>query len=279
MSDSVNYAKLFGFKSIPAAVIFAICYIPLCVWFIPKVIMRRTYVVFTVTLFCFMRVLAFIIRVVLIASNTAGENENVFITDEVLFSIGFFGLLFGAYGLVLDRLSLLTTSKAYDNPLSFLMQNRKLFHLALTAGMIMGIIGITDSTSSTPSSSGPTLRKASVIVFVILTVLQAYQTFILVMSERSENSETLAHDLGSSIGARHGAMIFGAISVLLLVREIYMLATIGSSTTQNKEYTWYPFVALPELVCVALYALPGIIPPPAPGIYDLPKNGHSSTFI
>ncbi|KAJ3812085.1 hypothetical protein F5876DRAFT_38260 [Lentinula aff. lateritia] len=269
MSNSVNYAKLFGFKSIAAAVIFAICYVPLCIWFIPKVIMRRTYVVFTVTLFCFMRVSAFIIRVVLIASNTAGENENVFITDEVLFSIGFFGLLFGAYGLVLDRLSLLTTSRAYDNALSFLMQNRKLFHLALTAGMIMGIIGITDSTSSTPSSSGPILRKASVIVFVVLTVLQAYQTFILVMSE--QNPETLAHDLGSSIGARHGAMIFGAISVLLLVREIYMLATIGSSTTQNKEYTWYPLVALPELVCVTLYALPGIIPPPAPGIYDLPK--------
>ncbi|KAJ3983330.1 hypothetical protein F5890DRAFT_1523855 [Lentinula detonsa] len=272
MSNSVNYADLFGFKSIPAAVIFAICYVPLCCWFIPKVIVRRTYVVFTVTLFCFMRVSAFILRVILIASESVGENESVFITDEVLFSIGFFGLLFGAYGLVLDRLSLLTTSKAQTYPLSFLIQNRKLFHLVLTAGMIMGIIGITNSTSSTPSSSGSTLRKASVIVFVVLTILQAYQTFVLVMLERSENPEALTLYLGHSIGARHGAMIFVCISVLLLVREVYMLATIGSSITQNKEYTWYPLVALPELVCVTLYALPGIIPPPAGSqIYDLPR--------
>ncbi|KAJ4475507.1 hypothetical protein J3R30DRAFT_3499954 [Lentinula aciculospora] len=266
MSDSVNYAKLFGFKSIPAAVIFAVCYIPLCVWFISQAIKRRTYVVFTVTLFCVMRVSAFVLRIVLIASENVGENESVFITDEVLFSIGFFGLLFGAYGLVLDRLSLLTVPKAYDNPLTFLMHNRKLFHLALIAGMIMGIIGISDSTSSTPSSSGSTLRKASVVVFVVLTILQAYQTIILVMSERSENPEVIAHYFGNSIGARHDAQIFVGISALLLIREIYMLATIGSSTTQNRESTWYPFVALPELMCVMLYALPGIIPPPAPSI-------------
>ncbi|KAJ3730261.1 hypothetical protein C8R42DRAFT_637044 [Lentinula raphanica] len=271
MSDSVNYAELFGFKSIPAAVIFAVCYAPLCCLFVPKAIMRRTYAIFTVTLFCFMRVSAFILRVVLIASDSAGENESVFITDEVLFSIGFFGLLFGAYGLVLDRLSILTTYKPYNYPLSFLLQNRKLFHLALVAGMVMGIIGITDSTSSTPDSSGPTLRKASVIVFMVLTVLQAYQTFILVMYERSENSEAIAHQLGNSIGARHGAMIFVGISALLLLREIYMLATIGSSVTQNKEYMWYPLVALPELACVVLYAVPGVIPPSPSGSYDLPR--------
>ena len=53
-----------------------------------------------------MRFGAFILRVALIASNSIGEDENVFIVDEVLFSIGFFGLLFGAYGLVLDRLGI-----------------------------------------------------------------------------------------------------------------------------------------------------------------------------
>ncbi|KAE9395996.1 hypothetical protein BT96DRAFT_825425 [Gymnopus androsaceus JB14] len=262
-SDSVNYAKLFGFKSIPAAVIFAICYIPLCLWFIPKVLMRRTYVVFTVTLFCFMRFGAFVLRIALIASNSIGEDENVFIVDEVLFSIGFFGLLFGAYGLVLDR------SAYYNNPLNVLMSNRKLFHLVLTAGMIMGIIGISDSTGSSPSSSGTTLRKASVIVFLILTLLQAYQTFTLVMAERSD-PKTRTHNLGDTIGARHGAIIFGAIAGLLLVREIYLVSTISSTIKQNKEETWYPLVALPELICVVLYALPGVIPP-TPSSCDLPR--------
>jgi len=269
-SDSINYAKLFGFKSIPAAVIFAICYLPLCLWFIPKVIMRRTYAVFTVTLFCLMRFAAFIIRVALLASNSIGEDENVFIVDEVLFSIGFFGLLYGAYGLVLDRLALCATSQYHENPVNAILGNRKLFHLVLLAGLIMGIIGITDSTGSSPSSTGTTLRKASVIVFLILTLLQAYQTFNLVRAERSEDSKFRVQSLGDTLGARHGAIIFGAIAAFLLVREIYLVSTISSTIKQNKEDTWYPLVALPELICVVLYALPGVIPP-TPGSSDLPR--------
>ena len=168
------------------------------------------------------------------------------------------------------------------------MSNRKLFHLVLTAGMIMGIIGISDSTGSSPSSSGTTLRKASVIVFLILTLLQAYQTFTLVMAERSgkmtfssssfeyvsdvllEDPKTRTQNLGDTIGARHGAIIFGAIAGLLLVREIYLVSTISSTIKQNKEETWYPLVALPELICVVLYALPGVIPP-TPSSCDLPR--------
>ncbi|KIK64523.1 hypothetical protein GYMLUDRAFT_71341 [Collybiopsis luxurians FD-317 M1] len=263
-SDPVNYAKLFGFKSIPAAVVFAACYIPLSILFIPKLIQHRTYLMLTVTLFCWIRLGAFGLRTVLIASKSAAENESVFITDQVLFSIGFFGLLYGAFGLVVDRLEL---RESFDSkirsyhPLNSILRNRKLFHLALTGGMVMGIIGITNSTGSTPSSSGNTLRKASVIVFVVLTLFQAYQTFTLVMAERSEDPEDRVKYLGNTVGARHGAIIFALVSVLLLVREIYMLATIDSSVKQNKETTWYPFVALPELVCVTLYSLPGIIPP------------------
>ncbi|KAE9405801.1 hypothetical protein BT96DRAFT_988054 [Gymnopus androsaceus JB14] len=241
-SDSINYAKLFGFKSIPAAVIFAICYLPLCLWFIPKVIMRRTYAVFTVTLFCLMRFAAFIIRVALLASNSIGEDENVFIVDEVLFSIGFFGLLYGAYGLVLDRLALCATSQYHENPVNAILSNRKLFHLVLLAGLIM----------------------ASVIVFLILTLLQAYQTFTLRIPSFALSLLVTPSELVTE------RIIFGAIAALLLVREIYLVSTISSTIKQNKEDTWYPLVALPELICVVLYALPGVIPP-TPGSSDLPR--------
>ncbi|KAE9405794.1 hypothetical protein BT96DRAFT_934554 [Gymnopus androsaceus JB14] len=272
-SDSINYAKLFGFKSIPAAVIFAICYLPLCLWFIPKVIMRRTYAVFTVTLFCLMRFAAFIIRVALLASNSIGEDENVFIVDEVLFSIGFFGLLYGAYGLVLDRrfadaelnsLALCATSQYHENPVNAILSNRKLFHLVLLAGLIMGIIGITDSTGSSPSSSGTTLRKASVIVFLILTLLQAYQTFTLRIPSFASSLLVIPSGLVTEL------LSLGPLQLFLLVREIYLVSTISSTIKQNKEDTWYPLVALPELICVVLYALPGVIPP-TPGSSDLPR--------
>ena len=42
-------------------------------------------------------------RAILIGSKSAGENENVFIADEVMFGVGFFALLYSAFTLVLDR--------------------------------------------------------------------------------------------------------------------------------------------------------------------------------
>ncbi|KAF9066003.1 hypothetical protein BDP27DRAFT_1547739 [Rhodocollybia butyracea] len=273
-SDSdapINYAALIGYKSIPAAVIFALCYLPLCIWFIPKLLTRRTYVISTLTLFCSMRLTAFILRVVLIASKNVGQDKNVLIVAEVFFSIGFFGLLFAAYGLVVDRLELCEARAPpkYENPFNLLTRNRRLFHLVAVAALIMGIIGITDSTgsSSSPSSSGTALRRASVAVFLVLTLVQAYQTFVLVRTERSENPILHAQNLGDSIGSTHGSIIFTVMAGLLIIREIYMVATIGSITLSNKEDMWYPLVALPELLCVALYVAPGVIPPPVPIAY------------
>jgi hypothetical protein len=49
------------------------------------------------------RVTAFIIRAILAGSNAAGEDWGLLIGDQILFSVGFFGLLYSAYTLVLDR--------------------------------------------------------------------------------------------------------------------------------------------------------------------------------
>ncbi len=43
------------------------------------------------------------IRAILIGSDSAGKNFGLFIADEVMFGIGFFGLLYAAYTLVLDK--------------------------------------------------------------------------------------------------------------------------------------------------------------------------------
>lgn len=47
--------------------------------------------------------------------------------------------------------------------------------------------------------------------------------------------------------------------LLLLVREIYLTATIGNISHQN-EASWYPLSALPELLAVCLFAFPGLVP-------------------
>ncbi len=43
------------------------------------------------------------IRAIVIGSDSAGKNLGLLIADEVLFGIGFFGLLYAAYTLVLDK--------------------------------------------------------------------------------------------------------------------------------------------------------------------------------
>lgn len=49
------------------------------------------------------RVTAFIMRAIIAASDSAAENKSLAIADEVLSGVGFFGLLYSAYTLVLDR--------------------------------------------------------------------------------------------------------------------------------------------------------------------------------
>ena len=48
------------------------------------------------------RIVAFVLRAFLAGSETAGENLSLLITDQILFGVGFFALLYSAYTLVLD---------------------------------------------------------------------------------------------------------------------------------------------------------------------------------
>jgi hypothetical protein len=120
--SSTDYATAFGFHSIPAAVILTLVYLPLFLWFIRQSIKNTTYVYISLSVFCLsespllifvslaitlleslVRVVAFIMRAMLIGSKSLGQNLNVFIADEIMFGVGFFALLYSAYTLVLDR--------------------------------------------------------------------------------------------------------------------------------------------------------------------------------
>jgi hypothetical protein len=49
------------------------------------------------------RVTAFVMRATLAGSDGAGERLGLCIGEQVVYSVGFFGLLYSAYTLVLDR--------------------------------------------------------------------------------------------------------------------------------------------------------------------------------
>lgn len=102
-------------------------------------------------------------RAVLAGNKTAGQNINLVIAQMVIYNVGFSGLLYSSYTLVLDRSVFLPLgngrltitlelSDKLTNPeghegqgvFSFfkrLLRNLMLFRLALTAAIVIGIIG------------------------------------------------------------------------------------------------------------------------------------------
>ncbi|KAF9066022.1 hypothetical protein BDP27DRAFT_1228246 [Rhodocollybia butyracea] len=267
---AVNFAKISGWESIPAAAIFAVLYAPLTVFFLFKIIHERRRVLFTMTLFCLIRVTAFVLRAVSIGVTSAGESEGVFIATEVLFSVGFFGLLYSAYTLVVDRLELCDN---VDHPVPIIgnilhfARNRRLIRIALTIPVALGIAGIDIISSNPTSSTGLALRKASAVIFLVLTIFQVLQTLVLIRAEHQKKDP-----LKSSIGLRprHVSLLFGVIALLLLIREVFSVATINDFTKANNEHFWYPLIAVPELLCAVIYAIPGLIPPKVVPKGDLP---------
>ncbi|KAG5636341.1 hypothetical protein H0H81_008363 [Sphagnurus paluster] len=257
-SQGPNYADFFGIHSIAAAVIFAVAYVPLAGWFAIQSFGRPTYVFLILTFFCAIRIAGFIIRAILAASDSVASNLGVLIAEQVLFGVGFFGLLYSAYTLVLDRWSLTSTAPGTD-PLSRFTHNRRIFRIALMIGVVLFIVGITEATNTDPYK-GNSLRVAGTIVFLVLTVLLAYQTVLLSRIELRENDYNSRAKI-NSVGRQHGAYILCTIAVLLIVREAFSTVAVFDHAKQYNERLWYPLYALPELLAVILYTAPGLVPP------------------
>lgn len=59
-------------------------------------------------------------------------------------------------------------------------------------------------------------------------------------------------------GRRHGALFLLAIIVLFLIKEVYLVATL--SQTNSNETLFYCLAVLPEFLAVLLFAVPGLVP-------------------
>ncbi|KAF9644902.1 hypothetical protein BDM02DRAFT_3149699 [Thelephora ganbajun] len=256
-SGQINYAHASGINSVAAAVIFAVFYGILLPYYLWRAIRNPTYVLIILSLFCAIRVTAFVMRAVLAGSSSAGTDVGLVIGESIVYSVGFFGLLYSAYLLVLDRDIISGTVRR--NPISRITSNRHLIRLALVAAVVIGITGSTYISSTKPQdiSLSKTLRKVSVIIFLVVTALLAVHTLFLV---RGENAALRRGSLqGTSFGTTYGMYILCLIVIFLLIREIYLTATISSISRQN-EAVWYPLAALPELLAVFLFAVPGLVP-------------------
>ena len=59
---------------------------------------------------------------------------------------------------------------------------------------------------------------------------------------------------------RYGDYILLIISLLLLIREIFSIATVNNAAKQDNEHLWYPLIALPEILVIIFYLTPGLVP-------------------
>ena len=63
-----------------------------------------------------------------------------------------------------------------------------------------------------------------------------------------------------SVGVRFGNHILLIISFLLIIREVFSVATVNNAAKQDNERFWYPLISLPEILVVMLYITPGLVP-------------------
>jgi len=144
-----------------------------------------------------------VIRAVLAGSSTAGQNVNLLVAEESILGIGFFSLLFSAYTLVLDlyvgiisssaatnswfsRFSILLSDYPTKSRILRFTQNRRAFKIVLIVAVALGIAASsTFDASPNASNTSSSLRKASTIIFLVLTALQAIQTIYLAKIQMS----------------------------------------------------------------------------------------------
>lgn len=109
------------------------------------------------------RVTAFTMRAILAGSDSAGTNSNLVVAQAVIYSVGFFGLLYSAYTLVVDRYvsqvfapdtesdaGTLHREKMIPQQIQLpgilgrirkLMSNNHLVRIVLTVAVALGVIG------------------------------------------------------------------------------------------------------------------------------------------
>ncbi|KAH7918265.1 hypothetical protein BV22DRAFT_1134715 [Leucogyrophana mollusca] len=159
-----TYAEYLEIHSLAGAVIFAILYLPVLAFFVTKAFARPTYVYIILCLFATIRVTAFILRAILTRVYADQINLSFFLAYEIIYNVGFFGLLYSTYILGADR----DAFARNDNIISRIIQKRFLFRLCLMAAVAIGITGAVQSSSGGSTSSvntGNTPRKVGIYIF------------------------------------------------------------------------------------------------------------------
>lgn len=183
------------------------------------------------------------------------------------------------------------------NPISKITSNRRIIRLALVAAVAVGISGSTyySTTNQSDINLYNSLRTVSSVIFLVVTALLVIHTLLLAREERAARGKSppplsiyrsatqhfILHAAHGELpsGAARGMPILCLIVIMLLIREIYLTATIKS---KQHEATWYPLAVLPEFLAVALFAVPKLVPEKRELLaraHDREKNPESTELV
>lgn len=250
MSSQTNFAYFLGIHNFGAAVFFAVAYFLCLPYFIFRAVKRPQYVYIIAAVFCTIRLTAFSMRAAMAKSSKAASDEGLAIGYSILNNVGFFGLLYSVYTLVLDREKI--TGIPLRGYLARILQNRSLIRILLIVAIAIGITGgnlMFETTKPSTIQTAKDLRNASIYIFLGVTCLLAIQTILVAQGE-----------LSSDKGSPRNVMLLSILTLLLVIRESYLAATTNHPSASTNEDFWYPLAALPELLAISILGIPGLVP-------------------
>ncbi|KAF9047225.1 hypothetical protein BDP27DRAFT_1346215 [Rhodocollybia butyracea] len=193
-----------------------------------------------VGIFCLYRLVVFIIQAILTRTASVHIKDIIalIVADEALFSIGFVTLLYVAF--------------CEPHPYQFF----------LFAAVLCELVGINSHWGSTTGTLSSTSNwvKASILIIFLATLIQVFHTVNLIWlcrraPQKPEHLNPNSPSASSStLGSTCTTLILSTTSILLLIRGITSL--VITFQVQNDPIIWYTLIALPELLCVVLYAVP-----------------------
>lgn len=255
-STPINYASYVGIDSLPLAIVFAAIYVPLAAFFIFRAIRNPILALIMMVLFCFLRVTAFAMRAYIAASTSAAQNKTLVMVESIIYGVGFLGVLNSVYNLQIDRQEASGRNQHY-NPFNRITGNGHVVHLVLFGAVVLSIIGTTDVYSAKSVSLGKTFREIAAIMFAGVTGILVLRCALHLREHASFNGQYKRQE---SIGEKYGNHILLLISLVFLLREVYLVITVNNASTQKNETLFYLLEAVPELIGVCLVATPGLIP-------------------
>ncbi|KAK9320594.1 hypothetical protein V1517DRAFT_375511 [Lipomyces orientalis] len=200
------------------------------------------------SLFCICRIVAS--ALVIAVEKSSDPSNGLIVAEMIVSSIALTPLTLAALGF-LKTSAQLTLGQTMPKVLANLF---RLSQLALTAAIILGIVGGVELGNDSTSATGHSLSRASVLLItVVFAVLTAISLYFLFFAPLQSHSRTLV--LGVTVSLP-----------FLLVRIIYSLLYAFSSSTANKYSTltgdWKIYLGMDvimEFVVLAVLTTTGLV--------------------